>query len=186
MAVRPIARMGTEVLKRRADEVTDFADPELPQLVADMVETMVAAHGVGLAAPQIFVPKRIVIFFVPAGRNQGVDVPLTVMVNPVITPLGPDKNDDWEACLSVPSLTGKVPRFTAIKYEWQDLKGNKFERVAQDFHARVVQHECDHLDGLLYPMRMTDLTTLSFVDALKREAEARGETLQLDEEGEAA
>ncbi len=186
MAVRPIARMGAEVLKRRADEVTDFNDPELPVLISDMVETMIAAHGVGLAAPQIAVPKRVVIFFVPAGRNNGVDIPLTVMINPIITPLTPEKNDDWEACLSVPGLTGKVPRFTSIKYSWQDVKGEHFERVADNFHARVVQHECDHLDGLLYPMRITDLTTLSFVDTLKAEASAKGEELQLDEEGEAA
>ncbi|MBL8628570.1 MAG: peptide deformylase [Rhodospirillaceae bacterium] len=186
MAVRPIARMGAEILKRRADEVTDFNDPELPILVSDMVETMIAAHGVGLAAPQISVPKRVVIFFVPGGRNNGMDIPLTVLINPVITPLRPEKNDDWEACLSVPGLTGKVPRLTAIQYTWQDLQGNRFERMAENFHARVVQHECDHLDGLLYPMRITDLTTLSFVDTLKAEANERGEELQLDEEGEAA
>ncbi|MBL8642682.1 MAG: peptide deformylase [Rhodospirillaceae bacterium] len=186
MAVRPIARMGAEVLKRRAEEVTEFTDPALPALISDMVETMVAAHGVGLAAPQIGVPKRIVMFFVPAGRNNGVDVPLTVMINPVITPLTPETNDDWEACLSVPGLTGKVPRYNSIRYSWQDIHGQRFERTAENFHARVVQHECDHLDGVLYPMRITDLTTLSFVDTLKAEAEAKGEELELDEEGEAA
>lgn len=185
MTVRPITRMGADVLKRRAEEITDFTDPELPVLVADMVETMIAAYGVGLAAPQINVPKRLVIFFVPAQRNNGVDVPLTVMVNPIITPLTPETNDDWEACLSVPGLTGKVPRYSSIRYTWQDVKGSFFEREAHGFHARVVQHECDHLDGMLYPMRITDMSTFSFVETLKSEASAKGETLQLDEEGEA-
>lgn len=183
MTVRPIAKMGAEVLKRRADEVTDFADPALPGLVADMVETMVAAHGVGLAAPQIFVPQRVVIFYVPGARNRAEEIPLTVMINPVVTPLGPDQAEDWEACLSVPGLTGLVPRYTAIHYSWQDLEGHRFERRAADFHARVVQHECDHLDGMLYPLRLRDLTTLSFVDAARAEAEARGQVLELDEEG---
>jgi peptide deformylase len=185
MAVRPIARMGAEVLKRRAEEVRDFADPALPILVSDMVETMIAAHGIGLAAPQVYVPWRVVIFFVPAARNNGVEVPLTVMVNPEIHPLGPDTAEDWEACLSVPGLTGRVPRYRAVRYFWQDLQGNRFDRDAFDFHARVVQHECDHLDGKLYPLRMTDLSSLSYVDALKAESEARGETLQLDEDGAA-
>lgn len=186
MPVRPIARMGAEVLKRRAEEVADFADPGLPVLVSDMVETMIAAHGVGLAAPQIYVPKRVVIFFVPGARNNGAEVQLTVMVNPIITPVGADKNEDWEACLSVPGLTGMVPRFNSIQYSWQDLKGNRFERSASGFHARVVQHECDHLDGMLYPLRIADLTTLSFVDAVKAEAAAKGQVLALDEEGGAA
>ena len=167
MAVRPIAKMGAEVLKRRADEVTDFAAPELPILVSDMLETMVAAHGVGLAAPQIFVPQRVVVFFVPGERNRGEEIPLTVMINPVVTPLGPDQLDDWEACLSVPGLTGLVPRYTAIHYSWQDLKGNRFERRAADFHARVVQHECDHLDGMLYPRRMTDLGDLVHMSEMR-------------------
>jgi peptide deformylase len=184
MAVRPIARMGAEVLKHRAEEVRDFNDPELAVLVADMVETMVSAHGIGLAAPQVYAPVRVVIFFVPAMRNNGVEIPLTVMINPEIQALSPAATEEWEACLSVPGLTGRVPRFTAIRYTWQDLKGNRYEREAADFHARVVQHECDHLDGMLYPFRMTDMSTLSYVDALKAEAAVRGEKLDLDEEGE--
>jgi peptide deformylase len=184
MAVRHIARMGAEVLKNRADEVRDFSDPALPVLVNDMVETMLAVNGIGLAAPQVYVPQRVVIFFVPAARNNGVEVPLTVMVNPEIKPLSPAAAEDWEACLSVPGLTGKVPRFTSIRYSWQDLQGNPFERIAADFHARVVQHECDHLDGMLYPYRMTDLSTLAYVDALKAEAAIRGETLDIEEEGD--
>ena len=183
MPVLPIARMGADVLKRRAEEVTDFKDPALPALVDNMLETMTAAHGVGLAAPQVSVPKRIVMFYVPAARNKGVDVPLTVMINPVITPLTQDQNEGWEACLSVPGLTGEVPRYTSIKYRYQYLNGATVEREAEDFHARVVQHECDHLDGILYPMRMNDMETLAFVDVLDAEARARGETLDLDEEG---
>lgn len=185
MAVRPIARMGAEVLKNRAQEVRDFSDPALPVLVSDMVETMLSVNGIGLAAPQVYVPLRVVIFFVPGARNNGIDVPLTVMVNPEIKPLSPNSAEDWEACLSVPGLTGKVPRYTSIRYAWQDLQGNSFERIAADFHARVVQHECDHLDGMLYPYRMLDLSTFAYVDALKAEAAARGETLELDEEGAA-
>jgi len=186
MAVRPIARMGAEVLKNRAEEVRNFADPELPLLVSDMVETMLAVHGIGLAAPQVFVPLRVVIFFVPAARNNGVEIPLTVMVNPEIKPLSPHSDEEWEACLSVPGLTGRVPRFTSIRYAWQDVLGNRFERDAQGFHARVVQHECDHLDGMLYPLRMTDLSSLAYVDALQQEAAVRGEVLNLDVEGEVA
>lgn len=178
-----IARMGAEVLKRRADEVTDFSDPALPALVDDMLETMTEAHGVGLAAPQVSVPWRVVTFFVPADRNNGVDVPLTVMINPVITPLEDTQEEGWEACLSVPGLTGEVPRYTSIKYSFQDLTGATIEREAENFHARVVQHECDHLDGILYPMRMNDMTSLSFVDALAEEAKSKGEDLDLDEEG---
>jgi peptide deformylase len=183
MAVRSIARMGANVLKVPAAAVTDFADPGLAALIDDMVETMIAVNGVGLAAPQVFDSRRVVIFFVPAARNGGVEVPLTVMVNPVITPVSDARNDDWEACLSVPGLTGVVPRWSSIRYAFQDLRGARHEREAHGFHARVVQHECDHLDGTLYPMRMTDLSTLAFVDALKAEAEARGETLEIEDEG---
>jgi peptide deformylase len=183
MAVLPIARMGAEVLKLRAGEVTDFNDPALKDFVNDMLETMVAAHGVGLAAPQVFRSQRIVVFFVPAARNDGVEVPLTVMVNPVITPLDEQTDDGFEACLSVPSLTGVVPRYTNIKYTFQDITGAHHEREAHNFHARVVQHECDHLDGVLYPQRMTDMTTLAFSEVLMAEAKAKGEQLELDEEG---
>ncbi len=183
MAVLPIAKMGAEVLKRRAAEVTDFQAPELKDFVQDMVDTMEDAHGVGLAAPQVHSSQRIVIFFVPANRNAGVEVPLTVMVNPVITPLNEDKNEGFEACLSVPGLTGLVPRYTHIKYSFRDLNGVLVEREAKDFHARVVQHECDHLDGTLYPQRMTDMASLAFTDVLQAEAERDGRELELDEEG---
>ena len=148
-----------------------------------MIETMTVAHGVGLAAPQIGVPLRLVLFYVPAARNGGVDVPRTAMFNPVITPTGPDQAEDWEACLSVPTLTGRVPRWTAIRYRFQDLQGAVHEREATDFHARVVQHECDHLDGVLYPMRMTDMRSLAFGEVLQAEAKARGQEIELDDEG---
>ena len=165
MAILDIARMGHPILKGRAQEVTNFDDPELHNFVEDMKETMVHAGGVGLAAPQVYVPLRIVVFFVPEERNNGETVPLTVMINPVIKPMAEDMEEDWEACLSVPGLTGVVPRWTQIKYSFQDVDGSLRERTASGFHARVVQHECDHLDGVLYPMRMIDIATLSFVDA---------------------
>ena len=183
MSVLPIARMGAEVLKLRAAEITDFKDPSLPGFVDDMIQTMADAQGVGLAAPQVSRSARIVIFFVPAARNDGVEVPLTVMINPVITPLDEARDEGFEACLSVPGLTGIVPRFTNIRYSFRDLTGALIEREAHGFHARVVQHECDHLDGLLYPQRMTDMTTLAYADVIAAEAKAKGTTLDLDEEG---
>ncbi|MDG2321011.1 MAG: peptide deformylase [Rhodospirillaceae bacterium] len=164
MAILDIARMGHQILKGRAHEVANFDNPELHAFVEDMKETMVHAGGVGLAAPQAYVPLRIVIFFVPEGRNNGQAVPLTVMINPVITPMAEEMEEDWEACLSVPGLTGVVPRWSRIKYSFQDVDGSLKERTADGFHARVVQHECDHIDGVLYPMRMIDLATLSFTD----------------------
>lgn len=183
MAIQPIARMGADILKRRAAEVTDFNDPGLPALVNDMIETMMSVRGIGLAAPQISVGKRVVIFFVPAERNGGVEIPLTVMVNPVLSPASLQQEEGWEACLSVPGLTGRVPRWTGLRYSYQDLKGQKFDVEARDFHARVVQHECDHLDGILYPQRMADMTSLAFADVLSAEAAAAGKKLDLDPEG---
>jgi peptide deformylase len=175
--------MGSDVLKARAGEVQDFAAPVLPVLVQDMIETMAVAHGVGLAAPQVGAPQRIVVFYVPGARNNGVDVPLTVMINPIIEPLAPDQLDGWEACLSVPGLTGRVPRWTSIRYSFQDMQGVRHERRADGFHARVVQHECDHLDGVLYPMRMTDMSSLAFSDILNEKASASGDDDDFDEEG---
>jgi len=183
MSVQPIARMGTEILKRRAAEVTDFNGPALPALVNDMIETMMSVRGIGLAAPQISVSKRVVIFFVPAERNQGVEIPLTVMVNPVLSPTTQHKEEGWEACLSVPGLTGRVPRFTGLRYSYQNLKGDRTEVQAVGFHARVVQHECDHLDGVLYPQRMADMASLAFADVLTAEPSAAGKELDLEPEG---
>ncbi|MSO72967.1 MAG: peptide deformylase [Rhodospirillaceae bacterium] len=183
MSALSIARMGAEVLRQPAAEVVDLADPGLWDLVDDMIETMFEAGGVGLAAPQVYHARRVVIFFVPAARNQGIEVPLTVMVNPVINPLDDVTEESLEACLSVPGLTGMVPRFANIRYHYQDMAGALIEREAHGFHARVVQHECDHLDGVVYPMRMDDLSTLAFSDVLLAEASARGHELELDEEG---
>jgi peptide deformylase len=183
MTVMPIFRMGAEVLKGRAAEVADTTNPAVHTLVDDMLQTMLDAHGVGLAAPQVGAPVRIVLFFVPGPRNGGAEIPLTVMINPTIEPTGPDQAEDWEACLSVPGLTGRVPRWTSIRYSFTDLEGQKHVRDARDFHARVVQHECDHLDGVLYPMRMTDMGSLGFSDVVRAEAAAAGEDIDLDEEG---
>lgn len=181
MAILKIARMGHPVLRRRADPVPDPTAPEIRRLVADMLETLADIGGIGLAAPQVHVPKRVVIFEVPAERaardakrGNGADggeapagVPMTVLINPEIEFLTEEQAAGWEACLSVPGLTGVVPRRTRLRYRGFDLDGQRIEREAADFHARVVQHECDHLDGILYPMRMTDLSLLSFTEELR-------------------
>lgn len=174
MAILKIARMGHPVLRARAHEVADPAAPEIKRLVADMIETMEDANGTGLAAPQVHVSLRVVVFKV-AGERAGDrpddgPVPLTTLINPVIQPLGPETELGWEACLSVPGLMGAVPRWTRIRYSGVSPDGTRIERVAAGFHARVVQHECDHLDGLLYPMRMNDLSFLGFVEEMRRAA----------------
>ncbi len=175
MAILKIARMGHPVLRQVAEPVPDPAALDIRRLVRDMLETLEDIGGVGLAAPQVHVPKRVVIFEVPAERAaaaaNGAEapqaIPLTVLVNPAIEPLGEDKELGWEACLSVPGLTGAVPRWTRIRYRGLGLQGESIEREAEGFHARVVQHECDHLDGILYPMRMTDMSLLVFADELR-------------------
>jgi len=168
MAVREILKMGDPQLLRVARPVESFDTPELHQLIADMFETMRAADGAGLAAPQIGVGLRVVIFGVHANpRYPDVEeVPDTVLINPVLEPLGEEKEEGWEGCLSVPGLRGVVPRFARIRYRGFDLDGVPVEREADGFHARVVQHECDHLIGRLYPTRMTDLTKLGFTSVL--------------------
>jgi len=173
MAILKIARMGHPVLKLRAEPVADPKAQEIQDLVRDMVETLQDIGGIGLAAPQVHVSKRVAIFFVPGSRRGGEgdpqeDIPLTVLINPEIEPLGEAQALGVEACLSVPGLAGQVPRYTGIRYRALDLHGRMFEREAQGYHARVVQHECDHLDGILYPMRMTDLSSLAFVEELRR------------------
>jgi peptide deformylase len=166
--------MGHPVLRARAAEVADPTAPEIKQLVADMIETMEDANGTGLAAPQVHVPLRVVVFKVAGIRAGDLPddgpVPLTVLVNPVIEPLGPETELGWEACLSVPGLMGAVPRWTHIRYSGTTPEGERIERVAAGFHARVVQHECDHLDGTLYPMRMDDLSLLGFAEEMRRAA----------------
>jgi peptide deformylase len=183
MAILKIARMGHPVLARAAQTVADPTAPEIRRLVADMVETMEDASGTGLAAPQVHVPLRVVVFFVDGARSRREDgeegedgqdrvVPLTAMVNPAIEPIGPEKEVGWEACLSVPELMGQVPRWKRIRYRFQDLDGRMHERTAEGFHARVVQHECDHLDGVLYPQRLVDAKTLIFSSEAHHLAEA--------------
>ncbi len=182
MAIHDIARMGAPILKVPAETVVDPADPAIAALVADMEETMAAAGGVGLAAPQIGVGLRVVIFEVPAARTEdGVGLPLAALINPEIEPLGDEKVSAYEGCLSVPGLTGLVPRFARIRYRGIALDGSKVDRVADGFHARVVQHECDHLDGVLYPMRMEDMSTLAFIDEKRREFEGREDEPEMAE-----
>jgi peptide deformylase len=189
MAILKIARMGHPVLNRPADVVADPGAPEIARLVDDMMDTLDDAQGAGLAAPQVHVPLRVVIFFAPNedddededddGAAQG--VPLTVLINPVIEPLGEARSNGWEACLSVPGLTGLVPRWEAVRYRGLTLDGRTIEREATGFHARVVQHECDHLDGIVYPMRMTNMTQLMFCEERRHYVRA-GIAAQEDEE----
>jgi len=164
--------MGDPRLLEIAAAVTDFDTPELHALVADLMDTMRAEDGAGLAAPQIGVGLRVVVFgFSENIRYPDAEaVPLTVLLNPVIEALGEEREDGWEGCLSVPGLQGVVSRYTRIRYSGHDPFGRPIEREAQDFHARVVQHECDHLDGILYPQRMTDMRYFGFTEVLQSEA----------------
>jgi peptide deformylase len=168
MPVRDVLRMGHPVLRQRAKPVEEFGTPELKQLVQDMIETMESKSGAGLAAPQIGVSQRIVIFGVEHNPRypDAEAVPFTVLVNPQLVMLTREVDEDWEGCLSVPGMRGVVPRYTKLRYSGFDAEGNPIEREATGFHARVVQHECDHLDGILYPQRMTDLGTLGFIEEL--------------------
>lgn len=165
MALLKVARMGHPVLARPAAAVADPAAPEIRRLIADMAETMLDLNAAGIAAPQVHVPLRIVMFRVTAARAERKDadeLPLTVLINPVLTPLGDEMAEDWEGCLSVPGLRGLVPRHTRLRYRALDPEGGAIDRTVEGFHARVVQHECDHLEGKLYPQRMTDLSKLIF------------------------
>lgn len=168
MAVREILKMGDPRLLRVAQPVTAFHTPELRALIDDMFETMAAANGAGLAAPQIGVDLQLVIFgFERVARYPDAPpVPRTVLINPVVTPLDDTMEEGWEGCLSVPGLRGVVPRHARIRYRGFDPQGQAIEREADGFHARVVQHECDHLIGRLYPTRMTDLTKLGYTSVL--------------------
>ncbi len=185
MSLLKIARMGNPVLRQKAAAVDDPQAPWVRRLVKDMVETMEDAGGTGLAAPQVHAPWRSVVFFVSGERLSGLpgDVAqqLTVLINPVVEPVGEERAFGWEGCLSVPGMRGLVPRHLRIRYHALDLDGNLVEREAAGFHARVVQHECDHLDGILYPQRLVDLRHLFFMDELERHpvdlAEFLGETL---------
>ena len=160
--------MGDPLLLRRAVEIGKFDTPWLSELLADMHDTMHAASGAGLAAPQIGVSVRVVIFGFERNERypDAPTVPPTVLINPVLTPLGTGEEDGWEGCLSVPGMRGLVPRFTRLRYQGFDAHGRPIDRSVDGFHARVVQHEVDHLDGVLYPMRIRDLSRFGFQDAL--------------------
>lgn len=160
--------MGSPVLAQIARPVERFGTPELARLVADMQDTMAHEDGAGLAAPQIGESLRVVIFGVTSNPRypDAEEVPFTVLVNPAITFLGDEVEEGWEGCLSVPGLRGMVARRTRIRYTGFDERGGPIDRLAEGFHARVVQHECDHLDGILYPMRMTDMSRFGFTDVL--------------------
>jgi len=166
--IRDVLRMGDPRLLAVASPVHDFHSEELKQLLVDMRDTMAHLNGAGLAAPQIGVGLRVVIFGVHANpRYPDVEeVPDTVLINPEIKPLSDEMEEGWEGCLSVPGMRGWVPRWTQLKYSGFDEHGKRFERSVSGFHARVVQHECDHLDGVLYPMRIRDLSKFGFNEAL--------------------
>ena len=169
MSVQAILKMGDPRLLRHARPVERFNTPELHALVQDLLDTMAHANGAGLAAPQIGVDLQVVIFGSDQPNPRYPDapvVPRTVLVNPVITPLSDEEEEGWEGCLSVPGLRGVVPRWRRIRYTGFDLQGRPIDRVAEGFHARVVQHECDHLWGTLYPMRVRDFSRFGFTDVL--------------------
>ena len=168
MTVRRVLKMGDPLLYRKAEPVKEFDTPELHALIADMFDTMAAMNGAGLAAPQIGVSRRVVIFEVQSNPRypQAEPVPRTILLNPVIEPIGSEMEDGWEGCLSVPGLRGLVSRYAQLRYTGYDPMGKPIDRQVSGFHARVVQHECDHLDGVLYPMRLKDIRLLGYEDAL--------------------
>ena len=183
--------MGHPVLSRRAEQVPDPGAPEVRALITHMAETMADAEGLGLAAPQIHVSRRVVIFHTPAspeeevGEDDSAWSELTVLVNPVVEPLDEeDLVEGWEGCLSVPGLRGLVPRWRRVRYRGMTHRGEEVDRTAEGLHARVVQHECDHLDGILYPSRMTDLSKLVFESEMRHfRASTGGEAPVGEEEG---
>lgn len=166
--IREVLKMGDPRLLQQARPLQQFDTPELHALLADMRDTMAHLSGAGLAAPQIGVGLQVVIFGVEqdARYPQSEEVPDTVLINPVLTPLSDELEEDWEGCLSVPGLRGMVPRHTRLRYQGFDERGNRIDRSVDGFHARVVQHECDHLLGILYPMRIRDFSKFGFIQAL--------------------
>ncbi len=172
MAILKIARMGHPILSGQAETVIDPGAPVIRRLVADMIDTMVDAPGLGLAAPQVYMPKRVIIFHVPQDRAAPGEGPqgLTILINPVVEPLSDEMVLGWEGCLSVPGLRGLVPRYNRVRYMGFTPDGVCIEREATGMHARVVQHEFDHLDGVLYPQRMTDLSKLIFESEWRHQA----------------
>jgi peptide deformylase len=168
MAVKAVLRMGDPRLLEVSRSVERFDTAELRELLIDMQDTMHALNGAGLAAPQIGVPLRVVIFGMQSNPRypDAEPVPFTVLVNPVLETLGDDLEEGWEGCLSVPGMRGLVPRYKRLRYRGFDASGHAIDRTVDDFHARVVQHECDHLDGVLYPMRVRDLRDFGFTEEL--------------------
>lgn len=168
MPIRPVLRMGDPLLLQVAEPVEHFDTPELHALIQDMEDTMQHMDGAGIAAPQIGVSLRVVIFGVGANPRypDAEQVPYTVLINPTLTPINDEEEDGWEGCLSVPGMRGIVPRFCRLHYTGFDQYGKPIDRMVSGFHARVVQHECDHLDGILYPMRIRDLAQFGFTDVL--------------------
>jgi peptide deformylase len=166
--IREVLKMGDPRLLERSQPVEAFGTAQLRELIADMRDTMVQLSGAGLAAPQIGVPLRVVIFGVTQNPRypDAEEVPDTVLINPVITPIGEETEEAWEGCLSVPGMRGVVPRFMRVRYRGFDESGQPIDRSVEGFHARVVQHECDHLDGILYPMRIRDMSRFGFVEVL--------------------
>jgi peptide deformylase len=177
MSVRPVLRMGHPVLLQVAKPVEHFDTPELRELLVDMHDTMEALNGAGLAAPQIGVSLQVVIFGVSRNPRypQAEEVPYTVLINPTLEPIGEDMEEGWEGCLSVPGMRGLVPRYKRLRYRGFDASGAPIDRTVSGFHARVVQHEVDHLLGILYPMRIRDLRNFGFNETL-----FPGQTLQDD------
>ncbi len=172
MSVKKVLRMGEPLLLQKAAPITLFDTLELHQLIQDMEDTMLAMSGAGIAAPQIGVSLQVVIFGQKELKNHNPrypdadSVPYTVLLNPELTPLSDELEEGWEGCLSVPGMRGIVPRYARMKYKGYDQYGNAIERLVSGFHARVVQHECDHLNGVLYPMRITDLRNFGFTDVI--------------------
>ncbi len=168
MAIKTVLRMGEPLLFEKAELVTEFDTDALHALIQDMQDTMESMNGAGIAAPQIGVSLRVVIFGIGSNPRypDAEQVPYTVLINPVLTPVGEEMDDGWEGCLSVPGMRGVVPRFTRLHYTGFDQFGQPIDRLVSGFHARVVQHECDHLDGILYPMRIQDLTNFGYTDVL--------------------
>ena len=166
--IRPVLRMGDPRLLEKSQPAEAFGTPQLRELIADMRDTMARLNGAGLAAPQVGVPLRVVIFGVTQNPRypDAEEVPDTVLINPVVTPIGEEMEEAWEGCLSVPGMRGVVPRFMRVRYQGFDESGRAIDRSVEGFHARVVQHECDHLDGILYPMRIHDMSRFGFVEVL--------------------
>ena len=166
--IRDVLKMGDPRLLQKSAPVEKFGTPELAELIRDMQDTMAHLNGAGLAAPQIGVLLRVVIFGVERNPRypDAEEVPFTILCNPVLTPLGEEMEEGWEGCLSVPGLRGLVPRHLRLRYSGFDPQGKRIEREVSDFHARVVQHECDHLDGILYPTRIRDLRNFGFTEQL--------------------